>query len=115
MIIKVCDDALRDRFLVEAAYIRWVDGDDSVDKPYVLLEIYIVATQTKKVNTTCLQYTGIEEDPSLRLRIYNGDRVFIMNNEGKTIDSKRVVVGAENRKKERHREIEARGIDPESL
>ncbi len=85
MIIKV-----QDRFLVEAAYIKWVDGDDSLDKPYVLLEVYREALQTKKIGDTSLTTTGVEVDPFLQLRIYDGDRVYIMNNAGKTIDSKRI-------------------------
>ena len=80
MIIKVQDKNLNDRFLVEAAYIRW----DYVASgtTYAILEFYIVATQSRTA--------GIEAKPSLRLRINRGDRVFIMNSEGKTIDSKKI-------------------------
>lgn len=88
MIIKVQADDFKDRFLVEAAFIRWVEQVDNKD--FVILEIYIVADQTKKAGSLSVATTSIEEEPSLRLRINHGDRVYIMNNDGKTIDSKRI-------------------------
>lgn len=94
MIIKIQDDDLNDRFLVEAAYIKWAEGDDSLDKPYVVLEAYIVADHTKSSGNVSVHSTSIEEHPSLRLRIYHGDRVFVMNNEGKTIDAKTITIGS---------------------
>lgn len=89
MIIKVQNDSLKDRFLVEAAFIKWCYPEDT---NHVILEIHIVAIRRKASGDTSISFTGIEEVPSLRLRIYDGDRVFIMNNDGKTIDSKRILL-----------------------
>jgi hypothetical protein len=112
MIIKVQDDNLVDKHLVEAAYIQWVDGGPA----YVVLEVYIVADRTKSTGSIAVHNTSIEEHPSLRLRIYHGDRVFIMNDEGKTIDAKRIdlkdEVALHDIEKERDRE---RGFDPKLL
>lgn len=88
MIIKVQNDSQQDRFLVEAAYIRW--DYVATGTTYAILEFYIVATQSRTAGTINKSSTGIEADPSLRLRIYHGDRVFVMNNEGKTIDSRHI-------------------------
>ena len=84
MIVKVLDDQQQDRFLVEAAFIRWNRFDAEDD--FIILEVHVIATQS----AGSISMSGIEEDPSLRLRIYHGDRVFIMNDEGRTIDSKRI-------------------------
>lgn len=108
MIIKVQDDNLNDRFLVEAAYIRWVEPNEE-EACYVILEIYIVASHSKKVGSVAVYDTAIEEHPSLRLRIYDGDRVFIMNDEGKTIDAKRITIGAESKREEREHKLQVRG------
>lgn len=83
MIIKVQNDQGKDRFLVEAAYINWCYPSD---EDHIILEVHTVVKETVGV----VSRTGIEEEPSLRLRIYNGDRVFVMNADGKTIDSKRI-------------------------
>ena len=101
MIIKVQDDKFKDKFLVEAAYIRWVivDGD-------TILEVHIAAPESKTVGSVKPTSVSIEHKPSLRLRINHGDRVFIMNNEGKTVDSRRV---------EREPEAEAEGGKEEIL
>lgn len=82
MIIKVQDDNLKDKFLVEAAFIRWAETN-------TVLETYVRVSETKNV------HAGIEQTPSLRLKLFHGDRVFIMNNEGKTVDSKRIVLDAD--------------------
>lgn len=79
MIIKVQDDNLKDKYLVEAAFIRWAETN-------TVLETYVRVSETKNV------HAGIEQTPSLRLKLHHGDRVFIMNNEGKTVDSKRIVL-----------------------
>ena len=82
MIIKVQDDNLKDKYLVEAAFIRWAETN-------TVLETYVRVSETKNV------HAGIEQTPSLRLKLHHGDRVFIMNNEGKTVDSKRIVLDAD--------------------
>lgn len=99
MLIRVQNDARQDRFLVEAAYVNWIDREP--DDDFIVMEVHVISTQTKKAGTTALAFTGIEADPSLRLRIHHGDRVFIMNADGKTVDSKRIVVGTAARQVER--------------
>ena len=112
MIIKVQDDNFNDRFLVEAAYIRWDFNNDD----YAVMEIHIVAEHTQKTGSIAVTTPAIEEHPSLRLRICHGDRVFVMNNEGKTIDSKRIELNEEDAKKRRRKERDRkRGYDPEKL
>jgi hypothetical protein len=92
MIVKVVNDHGEDRFLTEAAFLKWCDGDE---EDHVILEVHIIATEAKTAGSASLTQTRIEEEPSLRLKIWHGDRVFIMNDQGKTIDSKRVVLGDE--------------------
>ena len=87
MIIKVQDDALDDRFLIEAMYINWFypKGEN-----YVILEVHVRSEQIKRSGSISVSHSGIEDEPSQRLRVYHGDRVYIMNDAGKTIDSKRI-------------------------
>ncbi len=92
MIIKVQTNIYQDRFLAEAAYIKWV----RTPSDFVFLEVYRETQQTKRIGDTSLTTTGIDVDgPSLRLQINDGDHVYIMNNEGKTIDSKHIVIDKE--------------------
>ncbi len=86
MIIKVQTNTCQDRFLAEAAYIKW---------DHAILEIYITSKQTKRVGDASHAFTCIEKEPSLRLRVNDGDIVYIMNDEGKTIDSKHIVIDKE--------------------
>ena len=84
MIIKVQDDAFRDRFLIEAVFINWFYPQN---EEFIILEVY---SQTKKAGSISVTHSGIEDEPSKRIRLNHGDRVYIMNNDGKTIDSKRI-------------------------
>ena len=113
MIIKVQDNNGKDKFLVEAAYIRWVDQAPAKD--FIILEIHVLAAKKEAAGPVSLSTSSIEEEPSLILRIYHGDRVFIMNNEGKTIDSKRIVLTKKGRQEERNQKLEARGYDPKKF
>ena len=87
MIIKVQDDAFRDRFLIEAVFINWFYPKA---EKYIVLEVFIKSSQTRKKGSISITNSGIEDDPSKRIRINHGDRVYILNNDGKTIDSKRI-------------------------
>lgn len=86
MIIKIQDDNLHDKHVVEATYIRWLR-----ETTYYIMEVYIIAKEAKTAGSVSQTITRIEDRPSLRLKINHGDRVFIMNDEGKTVDSKRVI------------------------
>ncbi len=84
MIIKVQTSTHQDRFLIEAVFIEW--------ETRTLLNIYIASKALGDA------FTSIEDEPSKTLVLEHGDIVYIMNNEGKTIDSKHIVLGKESKK-----------------
>lgn len=92
MIIKVQNSTHQDKFTVEAAFIRWLNDED---QNCMILEVHVLTTRTKRIGDTSLASTGIERVASLDLKVYDGDIVYIMNDEGKTIDSKHIVIGKE--------------------
>ena len=69
MLIKVQDDQGNDKHLVECKRIHWLG--------VAHLQCYAEAQQPL---------------PSVTLNLKHGDRVYVMNAEGQTIDSKRVVL-----------------------
>lgn len=87
MIIKAQDDAFRDRFLIEAVFINWFYPKNET---YIVLEVYIKSSQTWKIGSISVTHSGIEDEPSRRIRINPGDRIYVMDDAGKTIDSKRI-------------------------
>ena len=103
MIIKVQTQAHQDRFLVEAAFINWeyLEGE-----AYVILEIHLKEVRTEKAGDMFVQDETVSDEPSLRMKVYDGDRVFIMNDAGKTIDSKTIAIGKESRRAARGYETE---------
>jgi len=69
MLIKVLDDHGKDKHLVECKRIHWPAAQ--------YLECFADAKQS---------------EPCVTLKLASGDRVYIMNDEGQTVDSKRVGV-----------------------
>ena len=82
MFVKIQDYALNDKHLVEAARIRW-------RKPN-LLEAYVLYAKNQTVAGMSETKIVIEPTPSVSILVEDGDHVFIMNAEGKTIDSKTI-------------------------
>lgn len=67
MIVKILDDNLQDKHLIEAAHVRWNEGGKVLD---------------------C--FAKLTDHEPIKIRVAHGDRVFFMNEQGKTVDSKRV-------------------------
>lgn len=67
MIVKIQDDNLQDKHLIEAARIRWNEGGKVLD---------------------C--FATLETEECTKIRLAHGDRIFFMNDQGQTVDSKRI-------------------------
>ena len=87
MIIKVQDDKLNDRFVVESTTISWRTHHTGHN---VVLEVYGAITESESVGSVKKSITAPPASPNQFLNVYHGDRVFVMNNEGKTVDSKHI-------------------------
>ena len=71
MIVKIQDDKLQDKHLIEAARFAW-NSDGST--PNNILDCF----------------AALDDHSPTKLRVHHGDRVFFMNDSGQTIDSKRI-------------------------
>jgi len=69
MYLKVQDDNQKDKMLIESDRIQW-EGPDKI-------RVWPDTSDPTRYAT---------------FRLNHGDRVFIMNNDGKTIDSKRIIL-----------------------
>ena len=73
MIVKILDDNLQDKHLIEAARFRWGEGG-------TVLYCYATLDAHDAIN---------------RIRVHHGDRIFFMNEHGQTIDSKHIILNEE--------------------
>ena len=73
MIIKILDDNLKDKHLIEAARVRWNDRGRILD---------------------C--FATLEDHNPTKIRVDHGDRIFFMNESGQTVDSKRIELKPES-------------------
>ena len=69
MIIKVVNDKGEDKHLLEAARIEYQPGSSSL-----------------RMNI----FVSVEEVASNFILLYNGDTVYVLNNDGKILDTKRI-------------------------
>jgi len=69
MIVKIQDDNLQDKDLIEAAHFRYNEGGAILD---------------------C--YANLTDHNPTKIRLHHGDHIFFMNDKGKTVDSKRVEI-----------------------
>ena len=67
MIVKIQDDKLQDKHIIEAAHFRYNEGGEILD---------------------C--FANLKDHEPTKVRLHHGDRVFFMNDQGKTVDSKRI-------------------------
>ena len=72
MIVKILDDNGNDKHIIEAAHFRYNEGGQILD---------------------C--FANLKDHEPTKVRLHHGDRVFFMNDQGKTVDSKRVELKAE--------------------
>jgi hypothetical protein len=91
MIIKVLDKNNEDKYLIDASWIKW-----SRTKSTYSIAVYTHVTTTKSIGSTSKSEIEVAQIPSMYLHLYHGDMVYIMNNHGKTIDKKRIVIFAED-------------------
>lgn len=73
MIVKIQDDNLQDKHLIEAARVRWNEGGKVLD---------------------C--FANLSDHEPTKIRVAHGDRVFFMNESGQTVDSKRIQLKEES-------------------
>lgn len=76
MIVKIQDDNQQDKHIIEAASIRW--NYNSLSDGFIIIELYDSPHVLSK-----------------QVSVRHGDRVFIMNDQGKTVDSKRIIINEE--------------------
>ena len=69
MIVKILDDNLKDKQIIEAQRCRWNGGGAVLD---------------------C--FSRLDDHEPTKIRVSHGDRVFFMNDKGQTVDSKRVIL-----------------------
>lgn len=84
MIIKVQNKHNEVRLMVECAYFVWRRG------PRWHLEIHSMTTRTHKAST--ISETKIEIEPGIHISVYDGDTVYVMNDDGKLIERVEVFV-----------------------
>jgi hypothetical protein len=82
MFIKVLDENNQNKYFMEAAYIEW--------QTPICIAVYPNRTKTKHVGSVAESETEVATKPSLYLHVKTGDTVYIMNNDGKTVDKKRI-------------------------
>ncbi len=87
MIIKVVNSCCEDKYLANARHIAYRKGDGCI-----ILEVYGEKTHTNTVGSISESVTTAEQVASLFLKLFHGDRVFVMNDAGKTVDCKRIVL-----------------------
>jgi len=75
MFVKIQDDHRNDKQIMELERAVWKNHEAGDD--FVVLQCYPLLDD---------EFHGIQ------VRLYHGDRVFFMDNDGQTIDSKRVLV-----------------------
>ena len=87
MIIKIVDKNNEDLYLVDATWIKW-----SRNKEAVTIAVYTQITKTKHIGVTSQSEIEVAHVPSMYLHCNDGDTVYVMNNDGKTIDKKKIVI-----------------------
>ena len=91
MIIKVLDKNNEDKYLIDASWIKW-----SQTKTTRTIAVYTHVTTTKNIGVTSKSEIEVAHVPSMYIHCNHGDMVYIMNNDGKTIDKKRIVIFSED-------------------
>lgn len=84
MIVKIQDDNQQDKRIIETSRVEW----DYREKDKDDIGWYIILCCHPNLQ-------DYENKDIARVRVYHGDRVFFMNDQGKTIDSKRIVLREE--------------------
>jgi hypothetical protein len=87
MIIKVVNSMNEVNCHIEAAYIKW-----SRSKDFVTIAVYQATTKTRSIGATRESEIVLVTAPTTYLHCSNGDTVYIMNNDGKTIDKKKITI-----------------------
>jgi len=77
MIIKIQDDNLNDKQVIEAAHVRWNEGGKVLD---------------------C--FAKLTDHTPIKIRVAHGDRIFFMNELGQTVDSKRVILNSREKEED---------------
>lgn len=72
MIVKIQDDNLNDKHIINAARFFYNAGGSILD---------------------C--YKNIDDHNPTCIRLHHGDRIFFMNDAGQTVDSKRIILDEE--------------------
>ena len=93
MIIKIVDKNNHDKYLIDASWIKW-----EWNKEAVSIAVYTHVTKTKQAGSLSKSEIEVAHVPSVYIHLTTGDIVYVMNNDGKTIDKKQMVVGTEDRK-----------------
>lgn len=87
MIIKIVAANQEDKYLIEASWIKW-----SWDQGTATIAVYTHITTTKQVGSMSKSEIEVAHVPSMYIHPNPGDTVFVMNNDGKTIDKKKIVI-----------------------
>lgn len=80
MYIKVQDKDNQNKYHIEASYIKWTNNG----------EIYPILTRGKTAGSIRTSETEVANMPSIYVHLNHGDTVYVMNNDGKTIDKKHI-------------------------
>jgi len=89
MIIKVVDETGEDKYLVEASYIKWSKNEASY-----CIAVFPIITKTNSVNQLRKSETEVSCTPSIYIHVNHGYTVYVMNDAGKTVDKKHIVIEA---------------------
>ena len=103
MIIRVVDKNDHDTHLIDATWIRW-----EWNKEAVSIAVY---THVSRTRGNCTRpEIEVAVVPSIYVHLTTGDTVYIMNNDGKVVHTKQMVVGTEDRKAHRQAVAESMGM-----
>lgn len=105
MIVRVRDKHNEERYFIEAAWLKW-----DVTTEAVTIAVYTHITRTKVVAEMNQSKIEVAVSPTIYIHVNNGDTVSVINNAGKVISQKQIIVGIENKRARRRAVAESIGM-----